>query len=351
MCQIIIKPKGKLTNLENLDNAQERNHDGYGVMYYSSELRQLVVYKTLDYKEFRKYIEDIVKDDQAVIHLRFASRGKVSIDNVHPFETSKGSYLCHNGTLTSWGNTEVSDTQEFASTMKDLDITWEHPATDTLLKHTIGTTLNKIVVMKPNGYVKVFNLHLFVEEEGILYSNTNHKKVVYNYPKKYNSIYDDFYDYETERYSHWWDKKDDKKKEKTYKVFVYGTLKEGESNHEFLSTAKFLGKAETVAKYAMVNGIGFPFLLGYNKDGKYVKGEVYEVDEDTKEMLDILEGVPTLYVERKIFAEVKDANNPENKKTIEVIAYVYAKTAYNLSEMAKYSPNEFLEEWSDKSSK
>jgi gamma-glutamylcyclotransferase (GGCT)/AIG2-like uncharacterized protein YtfP len=40
---------------------------------------------------------------------------------------------------------------------------------------------------------------------------------------------------------------------------------------------------------------GFPHLLEEKEEGSYIKGEVYEVNEEALKFLDIFEGTPTMY--------------------------------------------------------
>lgn len=76
-------------------------------------------------------------------------------------------------------------------------------------------------------------------------------------------------------------------------VFVYGTLKQGFGNHRLLRNSKFLGKAETQPIFTMISLGAFPAVL---VDGDVaIKGEVYEVDENTMQQLDWLEGHPNFY--------------------------------------------------------
>lgn len=351
MCQIIIKPAGLLTKLDNLDRAKERNKDGFGVMWYNTDIKKLQVFKTLDYEEFKKVIVDHVKEYSAVIHLRFASKGEVSLDNVHPFKTSRGALLCHNGTLQSWGNATTSDTKEFADTFRSLNIDWEAKATETLVGHTIGTAYNKIVVMMPNGHIKIFNENLFIEEEGIKYSNTCHQEVTYYTPYKVTPK-------DTINYGNYWDDGDidtiiplkNKKVQEKFKIFVYGTLKKDKINHSYLSTAKFLYRAQTVAKFAMVSdkGVPYPYVLGETPRGHQIIGEVYEVDEDTKKVLDILEGVPHHYIEQeikvqKLYTYGADDHVGYNKD--DVIIYTKSITTKFPSVIASYDSKLFIKEW------
>jgi gamma-glutamylaminecyclotransferase len=78
------------------------------------------------------------------------------------------------------------------------------------------------------------------------------------------------------------------------RVFVYGTLRSGYSNHyRCLRTATFVGQATTSERYTMID-VGFPVLLTPGQ-GHPVHGEVYEVDADTVERLDMLEGKGRMY--------------------------------------------------------
>ncbi|RZB39589.1 gamma-glutamylcyclotransferase [Asbolus verrucosus] len=94
-----------------------------------------------------------------------------------------------------------------------------------------------------------------------------------------------------------------------HKVFVYGTLKREEPNHNWFSKDtegyfKFLCDARTVEKYPLIIGTKYniPFLLYSPGRGTNVKGELYEVDDKVFANLDILEDHPNFYVreEREI---------------------------------------------------
>ena len=77
------------------------------------------------------------------------------------------------------------------------------------------------------------------------------------------------------------------------KIFVYGTLTKGFYNHRVIEGATLLGTHETEPEYTMANLGGFPAVL---LDGEHsIKGEVYEVDEDTFRRADALEGYPSFY--------------------------------------------------------
>lgn len=89
------------------------------------------------------------------------------------------------------------------------------------------------------------------------------------------------------------------------RVFVYGTLQEGHSNHSLLSTSSKLGGTFTVEPFAL-GDVGFPYAFiktkvpdEYKKLLFPVRGEVYKMDGlHTFEGLDGLEGYPTHYNRR-----------------------------------------------------
>lgn len=75
-------------------------------------------------------------------------------------------------------------------------------------------------------------------------------------------------------------------------VFVYGTLRQGESNHHFLNESELLGRFETQPVFALHDLGPYPGLVAGHQS---ILGEVYRVDDDTLNKLDILEDVPVEY--------------------------------------------------------
>ncbi|XP_035829397.1 gamma-glutamylaminecyclotransferase isoform X2 [Aplysia californica] len=85
-------------------------------------------------------------------------------------------------------------------------------------------------------------------------------------------------------------------------LFSYGTLKEGQPNAAVMhdpgnGKATFIGTGHTTKKYPLIIGsqYGMPYLLLAEGEGKNVKGEVFEIDEQMLEFLDKFEVHPTLY--------------------------------------------------------
>ena len=94
----------------------------------------------------------------------------------------------------------------------------------------------------------------------------------------------------------------------TRKVFVYGTLMTGESNHHFLENSKCLGKA-AIEGYDMYNVGGFyPAIIPGNAR---IIGELYEVPNEDMPSIDMLEGEGSLYIRK---CEITTGNE---------LAYIY----------------------------
>ena len=77
------------------------------------------------------------------------------------------------------------------------------------------------------------------------------------------------------------------------RVFVYGTLLRGETNHRFIARAALIGAAQTPPTFTLYDLGFFPGLVVGGQHA--VAGEVYEVDEATLAELDRLEGHPRYY--------------------------------------------------------
>ncbi|MHA2939220.1 gamma-glutamylcyclotransferase family protein [Vibrio sp. RC27] len=75
-------------------------------------------------------------------------------------------------------------------------------------------------------------------------------------------------------------------------VFVYGTLRRGESNHYLLEHSEFLGKVQTQPLFSLYDLGEYP---GAIEGDAAIIGEVYQVNETTLEALDRLEEVPIEY--------------------------------------------------------
>lgn len=86
------------------------------------------------------------------------------------------------------------------------------------------------------------------------------------------------------------------------KVFVYGTLKQGQPNHNLLTDASngvatFISTGTTTQKFPLLihTRYNVPFLLKKPGTGHFIHGEIYEIDEHMLTRLDALERYPDMY--------------------------------------------------------
>ncbi|WP_114766568.1 gamma-glutamylcyclotransferase family protein [Vibrio rhodolitus] len=87
-------------------------------------------------------------------------------------------------------------------------------------------------------------------------------------------------------------------------VFVYGTLRQGESNHHYLAGAEFLGLYETPPEYALYDLGAYPAVISGHQ---VIFGEVYLIDDQILTGLDALEDVPVEYRREQIATSFGDA--------------------------------------------
>lgn len=98
------------------------------------------------------------------------------------------------------------------------------------------------------------------------------------------------------------------------KVFVYGTLRKGCTNHYLLDGLPFVdAECEGVVRY-WEYGVPFPFAK--QGQGK-IYGELYNVDNSVLKKLDALEGHPNFY--KRQLLNVSDCNGINTQAWIYLI--------------------------------
>ena len=80
----------------------------------------------------------------------------------------------------------------------------------------------------------------------------------------------------------------------TFRLFVYGTLLRGESNHALLGDAKPLGDVSTHPAYELADAGEYPAML--EGGSTRVLGQLYEVPTSRLSEIDEYEGAPELFV-------------------------------------------------------
>jgi len=107
---------------------------------------------------------------------------------------------------------------------------------------------------------------------------------------------------------------------KYYNLFVYGTLKKQERAHCLLENSAFVCEADTEPFYEMYSCGSYPAIIE-STNGNKIHGEIYLINQKTKEELDSYEGVSYGLYEFKI---LKIKNFPED-----VYGYVFSGSVEN----------------------
>lgn len=107
------------------------------------------------------------------------------------------------------------------------------------------------------------------------------------------------------------------------RLFVYGTLKRGHPLHGHLLGQTCLGDGRTLPEFRLLNCGWYPALVE-SDEGRSIRGEVWEVDDETLRRLDEVEDVPSgLYERRTISLQAPFDDAP-------AITYVYRQDVTGL---------------------
>lgn len=107
-------------------------------------------------------------------------------------------------------------------------------------------------------------------------------------------------------------------KSETSLIFVYGTLKKGQSRASFLNDSPYLGEAKTLPLYHLysVNEM-YPALVEATQSnvcltGLEVEGEIYEITQYVLGRLDVVEGVGFGLYKRRPIELIEDYGEVES---------------------------------------
>lgn len=300
MCLIIHKPNAELTIDEFIiDNAEETNPDGFGIVYTDTN----EVKYTMDYDVARELIS---APRPFVAHYRYATRGKINLENCHPYPIYEDVRLFSNGTVANLGDDKLCDTSVVASMLTRIPTEY--------WSDFLSMSETRFAITSNKETLRFGEWH---ERNGVFYSKNNcfykcKSSIGYNYQNGYYTnkttakyyqedeyLADDAWGYPLEKAMNDWTG--------SKLVAVYGTLKAGRGNHSYLSKSTYVGAGETVYKYPMQQQGSIPFVFDRTGHGRSVPVEVYELhDDDTKDDLDFLEGHPTNYTRKIINVEMLD---------------------------------------------
>jgi len=110
-------------------------------------------------------------------------------------------------------------------------------------------------------------------------------------------------------------------------IFVYGTLKRGGSNQHYLAGQKFIGEARTMPGFRLFDLGKYPGMVAFADDRDGVSGEVWSVEVDCLEHLDLLEGIKEGLYRR----EPVPLLSPFADRKVE--GYIYARSVEGLRDI------------------
>lgn len=88
-------------------------------------------------------------------------------------------------------------------------------------------------------------------------------------------------------------------------LFVYGSLQRGLGIDSLLKNSVFLGDGITVDKFLMFDLGSFPGIVKDSR-GKNIFGEVYQINQATLDILDIVESHPDSYTRKMFEIQMED---------------------------------------------
>jgi predicted glutamine amidotransferase len=172
MCLIFANKPNQKPNYVALENAWWNNPDGMGLLLWDNVTSQWIVEKHLE-ADIDIVIDRLEEFPTHAVHFRYATHGRVSIGNCHPFDIGGGWYLMHNGILPfTPSKSHKSDTWQLSQYLKKMNISqWD----DTQLKAFLpilreASGGDRLLIAKSDGsLVRIGN---WVEKSEGYYSNS-----------------------------------------------------------------------------------------------------------------------------------------------------------------------------------
>lgn len=170
MCLIFTNKANQSYNRKALESAFRSNPDGLGILLWDGS--QWIVERHLD-TPLEPILDKLSTYDKFAIHFRYATHGKISLANCHPFSLGEGYYLMHNGVLPyNPSKSNRSDTWQLSQYLKAMGVSrftkgqWK--AFLPILKESIGG--DRILIATPRG--TILRLGNWSERSEGYYSNS-----------------------------------------------------------------------------------------------------------------------------------------------------------------------------------
>lgn len=199
MCIIAAKPAGVELPDENIFyNMWTNNSDGAGIMYVKDG-KVRIEKGFMKYTEFTSALSSLkrkmnLKNTPMVFHFRITTHGGTSEENCHPFPVTRSIEMlkrktcatalgvAHNGIISSVTPRKgISDTMEYIATqLAPLYASMQNFYRDPNLVEMISNAIkSKMAFLNSKG--EIYTIGDFVEDKGIMYSNSTYKMRMY-YP-------------------------------------------------------------------------------------------------------------------------------------------------------------------------
>lgn len=170
MCLAIYKPEDATVSRATLKKGSNTNSDGMGIVVATEHT--MLRYRTLkDFESFYRFYKEYEKYPM-MIHFRWATVGRVSEENIHPFRIKDNLFMCHNGGFYQYGNEEVSDTREVAKELSKIKDIEKCLRDKTILDKADAIIGTQKVIMMDNKDFYIFNENLGVWKDDVWYSNS-----------------------------------------------------------------------------------------------------------------------------------------------------------------------------------
>lgn len=193
MCIIAVKKAGiAMPDSKVLDEMFWNNNDGAGFMYLHEGMVHIRkgYMKFLDFSNAIKDIDNDIglKDRPVIMHFRIGTHGKNVPENTHPFPVSENLHalqktrlrtdigVAHNGIIYgTYPQKGESDTMAYIRTQMALikKIEPNFILNDTALRLIHNAVDSKMAFLDRHGHIAMIGD--FVEEDGIMYSNSSYK--------------------------------------------------------------------------------------------------------------------------------------------------------------------------------
>ena len=291
MCVIVAKKMGiELPSKTTLESCFEVNPDGAGLMYVNENKKVIIEKGFMTFEAFYQKLMELdkkydLKKKALVMHFRITTQGGTSPENCHPFPVTddekklKATYLecndvafAHNGIISLYSMRDDKGMSDTMLLSKELLYPlfnynkkfYKQEHNKSLIEEIIGT--DKIAFLDNKENITLIGE--FKEDEGVLYSNLNHKK-------NYNYYYSD-YDYYNDNYS-------------------YNSYN---NNHTELLEELILQEDEAFIASLQDEGYKFP------QEGTVVYGESYGEKTQVQITGDEFYGVPLYCMKDKVLYEI-----------------------------------------------